>query len=89
MQLNILKKKTLRFSRVDIGKSLITYIKRLLDKNEISPKEFKNKYLVSGGYLALPTTDDAENPKLIFGFINDSGKFNRELNIFDENNLNE
>jgi len=83
------EKGTLRFSRVDIGKSLITYVKRLLDKNEILPKrkKFKNKYLVSGGYLALPgdyIVDDADNPKLIFGFVNDSGKFNRELDIFDE-----
>ena len=34
-----LTKRNIALSRVDIGKSLVEYIKRLLDKNEIIPKK--------------------------------------------------
>ena len=76
------------FSRVDIGKSLIQYLKRLLDKNEILPKRksYLKKTLVSGGYIGMPgdyIVDDADNPQLIFGFINENGKFKRELRLFE------
>ena len=87
------KNTDVKFSRVDIGKSLIQYIRRLLDKNEIIPKRkiYKNKYLVSGGYIGFPgdyIVDDADNPQLIFGIIEKDGKFNRRLRIFNnEENL--
>ena len=86
---NFFNKNTkVNFSRVDIGKSLIQYVTRLIDSDEIIPKrEMHNKkFFVSGGFIGLPgdyVVDNAENPKLIFGFITQDGKFERELKIFD------
>jgi len=77
------------FSRVDIGKSIINYVRRLLDKEEIIPKRKKyfNKFIVSGGYIGIPgdyIVDDADHPQLILGFIKEDGKFIRELSIFEQ-----
>lgn len=84
--------KNVSFSRVDIGKSLIQYVKRLLDKNEIAPKRrpYLKTFLVSGGYVGLPgdyIVDDADNPQLMFGSINEDGKFKRELRIFENEEI--
>lgn len=82
------KNTKVNFSRVDIGKSLIQYITRLIDSDEIIPKRKRHNknFFVSGGFIGLPgdyVSDDAENPQLIFGFITQDGKFKRELKIFD------
>jgi len=86
-----LNKRNIAFSRVDIGKSLVEYIKRLLDKNEILPKKkiINGKTYVSGGFLGSPddiVVDDADNPHLIYGFINDDSIFIRELSFYGNKN---
>lgn len=74
-------------SRIDIGKSLIEYVRRLLDANEIRPKRKKinGKFYVSGGFIGSPgdiVVDDADNPGLIYGFITKDQEFMRELSFF-------
>lgn len=81
------QKRKITLSRIDIGKSLIHYIKRLLDKSEIIPKKknINGKSYVSGGYIGSPgdiVVDDADEPDLIYGFIAHDLKFVRELSFF-------
>ncbi len=81
------KKRKIKISRVDIGKSLIGHIKRLLDKHEIIPKHkiINGKSFISGGFIGSPgdiVVDDVENPKLIYGIIADDSKFIRELSFY-------
>ena len=70
---------------------MVEYVRRLLDENEIRPKRKKinGKFYISGGFIGSPgdiVVDDADKPKLIYGFITKDQEFKRELSFFGCNN---